>query len=63
MNPRINAIYINEQPFIAIWEVTQACDLACVHCCVSAQPVRHPLERFRSGFDGAWKTEGPAGRR
>ena len=27
-----------------IWEVTQACDLACVHCRASAQPLRHPEE-------------------
>jgi radical SAM protein len=44
MNPRINAIDFNQQPFIAIWEVTQACDLACVHCRASAQPERHPME-------------------
>lgn len=44
MNPRINAIDFNERPFIAIWEVTQACDLACVHFRASAQPDRHPME-------------------
>ncbi|MDR3726492.1 MAG: TIGR04053 family radical SAM/SPASM domain-containing protein [Terracidiphilus sp.] len=44
MNPQINAIDFNERPFIAIWEVTQACDLACVHCRASAQPDRNPLE-------------------
>ena len=44
MNPRINAIDFNKRPFIAIWEVTQACDLACVHCRASAQPERHPME-------------------
>src|SRR5450631_1271851 len=44
MNPQINTIDFNERPFIAIWEVTQACDLACVHCRASAQPNRHPLE-------------------
>jgi radical SAM protein len=44
MNPRINTINFNERPFIAIWEVTQACDLACVHCRASAQPDRHPME-------------------
>ena len=33
-----------ERPFLAIWEVTQACDLACVHCRASAQPDRHPKE-------------------
>ena len=40
MNPQINTIDFNERPFIAIWEVTQACDLACVHCRASAQPDR-----------------------
>ena len=44
MNPQINTIDFNERPFIAIWEVTQACDLACVHCRASAQPDRHPME-------------------
>lgn len=40
------AIHIdfNERPFLAIWEVTQACDLACLHCRASAQPYRHPGE-------------------
>src|SRR5690348_885813 len=31
-------------PMLVIWEVTQACDLACVHCRASAQPERHPSE-------------------
>jgi radical SAM protein len=44
MNPQISSVDFNERPFIAIWEVTQACDLACVHCRASAQPERHPLE-------------------
>jgi radical SAM protein len=44
MNPQINTINFNERPFIAIWEVTQACDLACVHCRASAHPDRHPME-------------------
>lgn len=44
MNPRIQTTDFNERPFIAIWEVTQACDLACVHCRASAQPERHPDE-------------------
>ncbi len=44
MNPQINSIDFSERPFIAIWEVTQACDLACVHCRASAQPDRHPME-------------------
>lgn len=44
MNPQINTTDFDERPFLAIWEVTQACDLACVHCRASAQPERHPLE-------------------
>ncbi len=31
-------------PFLVIWETTQACDLACVHCRASAQPSRNPDE-------------------
>ncbi len=28
----------NQSPLLVIWEVTQACDLACVHCRASANP-------------------------
>lgn len=38
------AIDLNERPFVAIWETTQACELACVHCRACAQPLRSPLE-------------------
>jgi radical SAM protein len=31
-------------PLLVIWEVTQACDLACVHCRACAMPGRHPQE-------------------
>ncbi|HET8546522.1 MAG TPA: TIGR04053 family radical SAM/SPASM domain-containing protein [Bryobacteraceae bacterium] len=31
-------------PLLVIWEVTQACDLACVHCRASAMPARNPFE-------------------
>jgi radical SAM protein len=31
-------------PMLVIWEVTQACDLACVHCRASAQSERDPRE-------------------
>ncbi|MGA8529301.1 MAG: TIGR04053 family radical SAM/SPASM domain-containing protein [Acidobacteriaceae bacterium] len=31
-------------PFLAIWETTQACDLACKHCRASAQPLAHPCQ-------------------
>lgn len=34
----------NETPFIVIWETTQACDLACLHCRASALPFNSPLE-------------------
>jgi MoaA/NifB/PqqE/SkfB family radical SAM enzyme len=34
----------SERPYIVIWEVTQACDLACLHCRACAQPKRHPFE-------------------
>jgi MoaA/NifB/PqqE/SkfB family radical SAM enzyme len=34
----------NETPFIVIWETTQACDLACLHCRACAQPMRSPQE-------------------
>jgi radical SAM protein len=30
----------NQSPLLVIWEVTQACDLACVHCRASARPER-----------------------
>ncbi|MCL2781599.1 MAG: TIGR04053 family radical SAM/SPASM domain-containing protein [Actinomycetia bacterium] len=33
-----------ERPFIVIWESTQACPLACVHCRASAQHHRDPGE-------------------
>ncbi len=35
---------IATRPFIVIWEVTQACPLACVHCRAEARPDRHPGE-------------------
>jgi radical SAM protein len=34
----------DQQPFIVIWETTQACDLSCVHCRACAQPLRDLLE-------------------
>jgi AdoMet-dependent heme synthase len=34
----------NEKPFLVIWEVTQACDLACLHCRACAQPLGSPSE-------------------
>jgi radical SAM protein len=34
----------SQSPLLVIWEVTQACDLACVHCRASAMPGRHSDE-------------------
>jgi radical SAM protein len=34
----------DQTPMLVIWEATQACDLACVHCRASAQSERHPHE-------------------
>lgn len=34
----------SQRPFIVIWEMTQACPLACVHCRAEAVPDRHPGE-------------------
>lgn len=31
-------------PLVAIWEVTRACDLRCLHCRASAMPSRDPRE-------------------
>lgn len=33
-----------QNPFIVIWEVTRACQLACQHCRAAAQPRRDPRE-------------------
>src|SRR5262245_27867532 len=37
-------IDFDQRPFVVIWETTQACELACVHCRACAQPVRSALE-------------------
>ncbi len=61
MQPR--SIDTDERPFVLIWEVTQACELACRHCRADARPGRHPdeldtgeakslLEEARSFGDG-----------
>ena len=34
----------DQAPMLVIWEATQACDLACVHCRASAQSERNPKE-------------------
>jgi radical SAM protein len=42
--PARDGINYDESPFLAIWEITQSCDLACKHCRASAQPIPHPDE-------------------
>lgn len=34
----------SQRPFIVIWEVTRACQLACTHCRADAIPIRNPAE-------------------
>jgi AdoMet-dependent heme synthase len=41
---RMQQVDFNESPFIAIWETTRACDLACKHCRAEAVTYRNPLE-------------------
>ena len=40
----VETLDYDHAPFLVIWEVTQACDLACVHCRASALPRRDPDE-------------------
>jgi len=44
MNHNPNAIDFNTNPFVVIWEMTRACDLACVHCRAAAQSRRSQFE-------------------
>ncbi len=38
--PRIPEVDFDRSPFLVIWETTQACDLACLHCRAEARPFR-----------------------
>jgi radical SAM protein len=40
--PARGGLNYDQTPFLAIWEVTQSCDLACKHCRAAAQPLAHP---------------------
>ena len=42
--PNFAEIDFNLLPFIVIWELTQACDLACIHCRAEARPWCDPNE-------------------
>ena len=46
MSPRPNLadVDFDRAPFVVIWETTQACDLACLHCRACAVPQRDPRE-------------------
>jgi len=44
MNHNPQQIDFNTNPFVVIWEMTRACDLACVHCRAAAQPRRSQFE-------------------
>jgi radical SAM protein len=42
--PTLAEVDFEQSPFLVIWESTQACDLACVHCRAEARPHRDPAE-------------------
>lgn len=42
--PRLAETDFDQAPWLVIWETTQACDLACLHCRACAVPKRDPLE-------------------
>lgn len=42
--PGARQLDTSQRPFVLIWELTQACGLACDHCRADAQPNRHPEE-------------------
>ena len=42
--PALSGMDFGRSPFLVIWEMTQACDLACRHCRADAQPDRNDGE-------------------
>ena len=44
MKPALNEMDFASAPFLVIWEVTRACDLACKHCRAEAVTFRNKLE-------------------
>ena len=49
--PSLAAVDFSQTPFVAIWETTRACDLACRHCRAEAIPEALPGElSTREGF-------------
>lgn len=41
---RVPRLDLDRRPFLVLFELTRACDLACRHCRAEAQPLRHPDE-------------------
>lgn len=44
VRPRLSEVDFARSPFLVIWEVTRACDLACLHCRAEAVVKRNPFE-------------------
>ena len=42
--PPLASVDFDQSPYLVIWEVTRACDLACRHCRAEAVSHRNPLE-------------------
>jgi len=42
----LRQIDFSQTPFVAIWEITQACDSACRHCRAEAIDWREPRETY-----------------
>jgi radical SAM protein len=42
--PALTSLDFSRQPFVLAWELTRACNLACVHCRAEAQLKRDPAE-------------------
>lgn len=40
--PDVTQVEFEQAPFLVIWEVTRACDLACRHCRAEAVTHRNP---------------------
>ena len=50
--PSLQAVDFEKTPFVAIWETTRACDLACRHCRAEAMPTPLPGElNTEEGFE------------
>ena len=41
----------DRRPFVLVWELTQACELACKHCRAAAQPQPQRRRELEQQFD------------